>query len=255
MEVGSIWGHGSYVAPDWTADWLHREAMFILERWAAKRVRQAPTTSSPPNDKANLRGRLEELYRANTYDPATNTIRIDPVRGRAFEGCLQHYSDVFSKGNTAYAIPAGSRQQPRAPAAVLRVLLLDLVGRLHQPPRRDHLLHEQLAVRAAGRQSPHRRSVVWTGVSIIMLLAGISAMVWWYAAQKADDDHGQLPDIRSAGQVGPPRRRRRATLKYFWVVSALILVQMLAGRHHGALRRRRRRLLRHPALRNGCPTA
>jgi nitric oxide reductase subunit B len=24
MEVGSVWGHGSYVAPDWTADWLHR---------------------------------------------------------------------------------------------------------------------------------------------------------------------------------------------------------------------------------------
>ena len=34
MEVGSIWGHGSYVAPDWTADWLHREATFILDRWS-----------------------------------------------------------------------------------------------------------------------------------------------------------------------------------------------------------------------------
>ena len=34
MEVGSIWGHGSYVAPDWTADYLHREATFILDRWA-----------------------------------------------------------------------------------------------------------------------------------------------------------------------------------------------------------------------------
>ncbi len=31
MEVGSIWGHGSYVAPDWTADWLHREALSILD--------------------------------------------------------------------------------------------------------------------------------------------------------------------------------------------------------------------------------
>jgi nitric oxide reductase large subunit len=30
MQVGSIWGHGSYVAPDWTADWLHRELLFIL---------------------------------------------------------------------------------------------------------------------------------------------------------------------------------------------------------------------------------
>ena len=34
MEVGSIWGHGSYVAPDWTADWLHRETSFVLEDWA-----------------------------------------------------------------------------------------------------------------------------------------------------------------------------------------------------------------------------
>src|SRR5687768_13275462 len=31
MQVGSIWGHGSYVAPDWTADYLHREALFRSE--------------------------------------------------------------------------------------------------------------------------------------------------------------------------------------------------------------------------------
>lgn len=34
MEVGSVWGHGSYVAPDWTADWLHREATFIFDSWS-----------------------------------------------------------------------------------------------------------------------------------------------------------------------------------------------------------------------------
>ena len=34
MEVGSVWGHGSYVAPDWSADWLHRECVFILNDWA-----------------------------------------------------------------------------------------------------------------------------------------------------------------------------------------------------------------------------
>ena len=30
MEQGSIWGHGSYLAPDWSADWLHREAIALL---------------------------------------------------------------------------------------------------------------------------------------------------------------------------------------------------------------------------------
>jgi nitric oxide reductase subunit B len=31
MQVGSIWGHGAYQAPDWTADWLHRELLAWLD--------------------------------------------------------------------------------------------------------------------------------------------------------------------------------------------------------------------------------
>jgi nitric oxide reductase subunit B len=30
QELGTIWGHSAYLAPDWTADWLHREAINIL---------------------------------------------------------------------------------------------------------------------------------------------------------------------------------------------------------------------------------
>ena len=41
MELGSVWGHGSYVAPDWTADWLHREAIFILDRWSNEEFQSA----------------------------------------------------------------------------------------------------------------------------------------------------------------------------------------------------------------------
>ena len=47
MQVGSIWGHGSYVAPDWTADWLHREAVFILDRWAADEFNAKYAALSP----------------------------------------------------------------------------------------------------------------------------------------------------------------------------------------------------------------
>ncbi len=36
QELGSIWGHGAYTAPDWTADWLHREAIWILAAWATR---------------------------------------------------------------------------------------------------------------------------------------------------------------------------------------------------------------------------
>ena len=36
MESGSVWGHGSYVAPDWTADWFHRETIAILNIWSTQ---------------------------------------------------------------------------------------------------------------------------------------------------------------------------------------------------------------------------
>ena len=35
QQIGSIWGHGAYQAPDWSADWLHREALALLDVWSA----------------------------------------------------------------------------------------------------------------------------------------------------------------------------------------------------------------------------
>src|SRR4051812_14813465 len=67
MELGSIWGHGSYVAPDWTADWLHREATFILDRWASDEY-QTSYEKLNPEKQAQLTGRLAALMRTNTFD-------------------------------------------------------------------------------------------------------------------------------------------------------------------------------------------
>ena len=58
MEVGSVWGHGSYVAPDWTADWLHREAVFVLDEWASAEYGKA-YAELDVEDQSRLRGRLE----------------------------------------------------------------------------------------------------------------------------------------------------------------------------------------------------
>jgi nitric oxide reductase subunit B len=107
MEVGSVWGHGSYVAPDWTADWLHREAVFVLNEWARQEGAATYEQLSAERQSA-LRGRLQQLYRMNTYDPATGILRIEPVRARAIESCIEYYTQLLMHGNEAYAIPAGA---------------------------------------------------------------------------------------------------------------------------------------------------
>lgn len=103
MEVGSVWGHRSYVAPDWTADWLHREATFVLNDWAAKEFGTTHDKLSAENRGA-LRSRLEEMYRRNTYNSASHSIVVEPVRARAFEDGMQHYSEVFVNGDKAHLL-------------------------------------------------------------------------------------------------------------------------------------------------------
>jgi nitric oxide reductase subunit B len=78
MEVGSVWGHGSYVAPDWTADWLHREATFVLNDWSATEGGK-PYEQLSPEEQSKPRGRLEAMYRRNNYDAANNQIIIEPM--------------------------------------------------------------------------------------------------------------------------------------------------------------------------------
>src|SRR5512141_58797 len=79
MEMGSIWGHGSYVAPDWTADYLHRESIFVLNEWSKSDFARAYDDLSS-EQKAMLRQRLEDMMRKNNYDEATAQLTIEPVR-------------------------------------------------------------------------------------------------------------------------------------------------------------------------------
>lgn len=67
QEVGSIWGHGAYVAPDWTADWLHREAVFILNSYAKKDF-NSRFEALTEEQKAGLKIRLQQDLRKNTFN-------------------------------------------------------------------------------------------------------------------------------------------------------------------------------------------
>lgn len=227
MEVGSVWGHGSYVAPDWTADWLHREATFILDRWATAEF-ATDYANLDAEKQAQLQGRLAAMMRTNTYDSATQTITVSPVRAEAFRANVKHYSDVFANGKAEYAIPKGAVTDPnRLKKLSAFFFWTSWAASTNRPDAEITYTHNWPYERLVGNR-PTGEAVVWTGVSIIMLLAGISAMVWWHAARKNEEEIASLPESDPLGHwVATPSQR--ATVKYFWVVAALILVQMLLG--------------------------
>src|SRR5262245_37452573 len=79
QQLGSIWGHGAYQAPDWSADWLHRELTTLLDIWAERESGQ-PFTALDAETQGRLRARLMQEIRTNTYDTGTGTVTISADR-------------------------------------------------------------------------------------------------------------------------------------------------------------------------------
>lgn len=227
QEVGSIWGHGAYVAPDWSADYLHRECMIILDGWAQAKG-AASYSALSAEDQAALRGRLEELVRRNTYDAATGTVTISPAQAAAYQQLAAYYADVFSRGREQYAIPAGAltdaaKQQQLAAFFWWTAWAASTDRPGQSVTYTQNWPHEDLI-----GNRPTGNAVVWSIISFVMLLAGVGALVWYYGSKRepVETDLKPRTDPLLNLQSTPSQK---ATVKYFFVVAILWALQIALG--------------------------
>ncbi len=249
MQLGSIWGHGAYVAPDWSADWLHRESVGVLDLWARRDGGMATYAELPAEQQAGLRGRLQEMMRANTYDPATGTITLTQDRTAALSNVAAHYESLFGNDpataslREAYAMKestvdtmehrraltaffwwtawAATTERPAASGAAVP----DASGKLgKQVTYTNNWPHEPLV-----GNTPAPSLWLWSAFSVLFLIAAIALLGWHYAVT-----HGRGEEEHAIPNTDPFATLRItpsmcATAKYFWVVLALFLAQILLG--------------------------
>lgn len=227
MESGSIWGHGSYVAPDWTADWLHRECMFILNSWSRDRAREDYEKLSEDR-KAEMRQELTTAMKKNTYSSETGLLTIDTIRAAAFESNASYYTDVYSNGRPEYAIPKNTLTDPGKARKLAGFFFWSSWAASTDRPNEDLTYTSNWPHETLVGNNPSPESVVWTGVSIILLLAGIGGMAFFHASRRIEIGIWELPSGDPlVGSILTPSQK--ATLKYFWMVSALFILQIILG--------------------------
>lgn len=236
MEQGSIWGHGAYLAPDWSADWLHREAEALLAITTSRPLPGLTAEQVGAVGKASL---IKEMRR-NTYDPATGIITISDDRAQAIRQVEGHYLDLY-QGSTAealnlrrdYAFPVHGTISEGEARQLSAFYFWTAWGATTERPNKDitytsNWPHEPLV----GNQ-PTAGMLMWSIASIIFLLAAAGALIAFYVRQFdiwRDDMHPEegmsKTDIVGAAIITPSMR---ATAKYFWLVCAMFMAQVLFG--------------------------
>jgi nitric oxide reductase subunit B len=232
QQLGSIWGHGSYVAPDWTADWLHREATAWLDIESLRRNAVA-YSGLGEEQQASLATQLQPQLRANTFDAASGNIVISADRAAAIARVQQHYTALFGSDpnlrelRKAYAMKEGTVLDADKRVALTAFIWWSSWSAVtNRPGERvsytNNWPHDPLV-----GNTPPSHLLLWTVFSVLFLIAGI-ALLGWHHARQREEAPPALPasDPLAMIRVTPSMR---ATAKYFWLVIALFLTQILLG--------------------------
>lgn len=236
QEVGTIWGHGAYVAPDWTADWLHRESVYLLQHWAhADYQRDFDELGSEAA--AALKARLANELRTNTYSPDSGDITISPLRAAAIAEVASHYDALFgddpglSKLREDYAIPANSLPDPQRRKELGAFFFWATWACTTDRPGQEITYTHNWPPEDLVGNRPDGSIILWTGFSVILLIAGIGLLTWFNLKQREVE--------QAQGEQQPPDRNllaglnltpcMRATYKFFWVATVLLVAQIGMG--------------------------
>lgn len=227
MEVGSIWGHGSYVAPDWTADWIHKEAVFLLEYWSEADFKK-PYDDLDVENKAAIKARLIKDIKTNTFNASNNTITISKEREAAIKANVKHYTSIFSEGKEEYAIPKGALTDAVKLDQLNAFLFWTSWAASTNRPGEDYTYTSNWPHEPLIDNLITKGSLVWSGLSIVLLLLFIGILTYYYLRNHEKGEVITKPDNDPLTGMTFVRSQK-AVLKYFIVISLLIGLQVILG--------------------------
>lgn len=233
MQLGSIWGHGAYVAPDWSADWLHREAVALREIWAQRDYARSYELLGV-GERATLDERLRRNMRRNSYAADSDTVTLSADRVAAARVVAAHYEGLFGDAvefsplREQYAMKEGTVPDPERRAQLAAFIHWSAWAATTERPGAAITYTSNWPSEPLVGNEPTAGIFLWSVFSVLFLIAGIAALVWYHAAT---DGHREtlVPPASDplAGLSATPSMK--ATAKYFWIVAALFLVQILLG--------------------------
>jgi nitric oxide reductase subunit B len=233
QQLGTVWGHGSYVAPDWSADWLHREALALQDLFAQRHYKA--TYAALP---AQLRGQVDVMVkqelRTNTYDAQSGVLALSDIRAEAVRQVAQHYAALFGtdpkldKLREQYAMTTGSLPDADERQALTGFFFWSSWAAAADRPGEAGLSYtSNWPMEPLVGNSPSAGTGIWSIASVILMIAAIAGMLFFHSRHKEEDDPTPPKADPLFSLKATPSMK--ATKKYFMVVIGLILAQVAFG--------------------------
>lgn len=218
MEYGSIFGHGAYLGPDYTADCLRRWALAVLE-----------SNGGAGSDRA--RAQTVREFKANRYDTATDTLSFSNAQAKAFNDLNLHYAQFFGEPTSRFGLRPKAISDPGDVKNLTAFFCWAAWITAAQRSGQEYSYTNNWPPEPLVGNAATADAVVWSVLSLIALLGGTGLL---FAAFGRWDFLGWHSQERESLSFRAPdsiflTHSQRACAWFFAVMALLFFIQTLVG--------------------------
>ena len=218
MEYGSIFGHGAYLGPDFTAEYLHRAALASIDFYGG-------------TDSGTGRMRTLEDFKTNRYNPATGTLIYTDAQAHAFEECQAYYASFFGNPTTKFGLRPDAIRDPEQIRKLTAFFSWSAWAASTTRPGHTYSYTNNWPPEPLVGNHVTADAIVWSMLSLAALLGGTGVLLASFGRWNLLGWHGreqQTMSFREPDKV-PLTPAQSACAWFFFVMAALFLIQTLCG--------------------------
>ncbi len=210
MEYGTVYGHGAYLGPDFTADYLHRAAEMLSAQYGPQQMARE--------------------FHGNGYDARTDTLVWSQARAAAHGQLAEQYRQMFQNRVTSAGMQPLWIADREAVNDLVAFFAWTAWTATANRPGRDYSYTNNWPPEALVGNSLTADAVTWSVISIIFLLGGAGVILYFFGRYDWLGWRERAANIRlkpvEAIALTPAQR---AVTWFLLVMSVLFVLQTLLG--------------------------
>jgi nitric oxide reductase subunit B len=233
QDMGTIWGHGSYLAPDWSADFLHRMGLYVGARLSGLTAGGAAAFTQKDLDalddvkKAEVRALATREMKTNRYDAGRDVLVFTAPQAEAFAALQTYYTTLFRDGNDRMGLQPGIVKTDAEGHDLSSFFAwLGWAAGANRPGQSITYTSNWPFDPLVGNQAVPG-TLIWSIVSVILLILFLGLSIFLYARYLHEGDYSGT--LVTKFQEPTPTKSQKVTLAYFITAMALFALQILLG--------------------------
>jgi len=228
MNNGSIWGHGAYMGPDFSAQYLHNLAVDVRNEIALEKY-STGFSDLNPEQKESLVNLTRNFLTLNRYNADSHLLYFTDIEIKTFHKQIDYWKDYFQKPAVNRGLPITlivNREELRKLTSFFAWAAWATTANV---PGKNFSYTNNFPFEPLIGNGPLSDTILWSALSLINLLAGIGLILFFfgrfnYLGWRRSPD--LLPPQLIAGN---PTSMERSSIKFFIVAIILLLFQTFAG--------------------------